>query len=519
MLGKTRTSYLVVLLSGILTLFSLKFYDWPVNRDITTYAVMARELVEGQLLYVDVWDIKPPAIFVAYMIAQWLVSSKPLQILLLDLLPSIIVLVSLIKASEEAGFGRAAGAWAGLFWIALSGHLWLQMHEPNTEIFINACLMLAFWQLLALRRRPSAWTALSIGVLFGIATLFKTVAIVIAIMIGLAYLALSPKQHKLASTSQLAIMALGGGGILAATFGYFAVTGRLWIFWEVLVDAGATYAGDIWRNILEGFTLSPFVGSLGSFGLIIGLVPWLGLALVAWLDREHRAAWLLLGAYSLAAFVAVSLPGNFYAHYFQLLVPPFCLGMGWLAVFFGKQSYANASVATTIIFGICLLGIIARQLPVYLMSAEAVLRGTYQEVYLETQRLGQRLAHALRSEEQLYQWGEESGLYWYSGKRPPPSASVLRWPLFRGPQARRLEDQTLEALLREPPDLIVAANRILDRSKGQKVFEWIQSRYKPRQPDDAREQAFFTFFVPATASPEQMQRMLKRAQHPSLATE
>ncbi len=73
----------------------------------------------------------------------------------------------------------AAGAWAGLFWIALSGHLWLQMHEPNTEIFINACVMLAFWQLLALRWRPLTRTALLIGVLFGIAALFKTVSIVI----------------------------------------------------------------------------------------------------------------------------------------------------------------------------------------------------------------------------------------------------------------------------------------------------------------------------------------------------
>jgi hypothetical protein len=49
------------------------------------------------------------------MIAEFLVSSKPLQILLLDLFPTIIALVALIKAGREAGFGDIAGVWSGLF--------------------------------------------------------------------------------------------------------------------------------------------------------------------------------------------------------------------------------------------------------------------------------------------------------------------------------------------------------------------------------------------------------------------
>ena len=46
------------------------FIGWPLNRDITTYATIAQELLQGKQLYVDVWDIKPPAIFVTYMLAQ-----------------------------------------------------------------------------------------------------------------------------------------------------------------------------------------------------------------------------------------------------------------------------------------------------------------------------------------------------------------------------------------------------------------------------------------------------------------
>ena len=80
---RLNASYATVLLCLVLGLLGLNFYDWPPNRDITTYATIAQELINGKELYVDVWDFKPPAIFATYMIAQWLISSKPLQILLL----------------------------------------------------------------------------------------------------------------------------------------------------------------------------------------------------------------------------------------------------------------------------------------------------------------------------------------------------------------------------------------------------------------------------------------------------
>jgi hypothetical protein len=134
------------------------------------------------------------------------------------------------------------------------------------------------------------------------------------------------------------------------------------------------------------------------------------------------------------------------------------------------------------------------------------LRGTYQELYLETQKLGRRLGDVLHEDESLYQWGEESGLYWYSGKRPP--ASVLRWPLVSGPQAERLTRQALDALVARPPDLIVVVNRLLERGESHPVYEWIRSGYVPLQPRDARERQFFTFFVAPDGPPELVERVL-----------
>jgi hypothetical protein len=506
-LVRINMSYVIGLFCILIGLLALNFYDWPPNRDITTYATMAQELNYGKELYVDIWDFKPPAIFVAYMVSQFLASSKQLQIMLLDLFPTLVVLVVLVKSGRAAGFGNAAGVWSGLFWIALSNDLRLQMHEPNTEIFINACVTLAFLLFLRLRGGSPVLISVVIGVLFAIACLFKTVAIAIAVVMGLIYLVLPPPGCRRPSAAgQVAVMAVSGAICLAATLGYFAVTGRFQVFWEVMIDAGPNYAAYAWQDILENLARPPIAGDRISLGVAVAVAPWLVVAVLAWLDRDHRRSWVLLGAYAFSALIAVALPGNFYAHYFQLLVPPLCLGLGWLAALFAKQARGFLVIGAPALVGLCLAMVFAYEASSFRMPADMLLRGTYQELYLETQTLGRRLGDALNDDEILYQWGEESGLYWYSGKRP--TASVLRWPLVSGPQAERLTQQTLRSLIAQPPDLIVVVNRILEHNESHPVFEWIRSHYALLQPNRPGERKFFTFFVHAQGSPELVRRVV-----------
>jgi hypothetical protein len=120
--------------------------------------------------------------------------------------------------------------------------------------------------------------------------------------------------------------------------------------------------------------------------------------------------------------------------------------------------------------------------------------------------MAQRLGAALRNDEVLYQWGEESGLYWHSGKRP--TAAVLTFPLLSGPQAGRLTNDTLGSLQERPPDLIIAVNYMLDRGTGHPVFEWIRANYTPTEPALRDEREFFTFYLPASAEPDFVRRVL-----------
>ena len=78
-------------------------------------------------------------------------------------------------------FGVEIGLWAAAFWALISGDMYLQANQPNTEVFQNLCLVWAFALLL---RMPGGRVALgraaTIAALFALASLYKHVALVTA---------------------------------------------------------------------------------------------------------------------------------------------------------------------------------------------------------------------------------------------------------------------------------------------------------------------------------------------------
>ena len=466
------------------------YFDWPPNRDVTAYATIAHEMSHGRALYSELWDRKPPAIYATYLLAEKRIEHKPLRLFVLGLVPTLILLGLLARAGNAYGPAPRAGLLCGLTWALVSGDLLLQMPDANTEVFINVCLVAAFVVVLRLRRKHRLRLPAAAGALFAAATLYKPVAIPVAALLAAAHVALPPRDcPRLAACSQVATMAGTGALIWATTVGYFAITGRLDVFRETMIASNADYAGDLLHNIVAGVSLAPIVGE-GSLRWLVGILPWTaGIALVA-AHPGRRREWLLVVAYGFAALVAVALPGRFYAHYFQLLVPPAVIGVGWL----GGRMLAGGNRAGRLVVLAVLAAILLWEARYYRGGPDRLLPGTNGEIYHATQRLGRRLARTMQPDEVLFQWGAESGLYFYSGKRPP--AAILCWPLLRGPQASDLSRAALARLTARPPDLIVAARYFERHSREHPIHRWIESNYRRIEPEDPAERKFFVLFVP-----------------------
>lgn len=488
----TRAHVALITLAIVLAILRLHYLDWPPNRDVTTYAVIAREVMEGKQLYTDVWDHKPPAVFVTFGLAQAVLGYGPATLYALNLIAGLAVLLAVFQAGAASGLGAWAGVWSAAFWLALSGDLSLQMHDPNAEAFMNACAAWGFVLLLGSKPGASRQRAALAGALFAAATMYKQVMITVPLALGLAHIASPPPgvARRSAVGDVLLIAAIGAGFWLVFLL-VMSMGGRFQDLLDVLFYS-ASYA-------VDRASAAARVGGTGllgeiwdRFGVILPLLLLGGAGMVAGLIRRQRE-WVLLAAYSVGAAAAIALPGRYYRHYFQLGLPPLIIACGWAAVTLGPRLSGISRRVVPLGAAAALIYVGVFQLRYYRASAEELLPGTYAEIYLAAQELGRELDSVLLPEESLYQWGSETGLYFFADRRPP--AAILAWPLIRGRLATRLTSKALRELQERPPSIVVVADYVAASEPQHPVLEWTYADYRPVPALSETLERHFTLYV------------------------
>src|SRR5438477_962680 len=97
-------------------------YDEPLERDITTYAVIAHEMLNGKNLYSDLWDHKPPAIHATYAAAEWITGYGRNSIFLMNVVAAMATLVACYFAGAAGGRGPVAGLVASGALMRMEGY-------------------------------------------------------------------------------------------------------------------------------------------------------------------------------------------------------------------------------------------------------------------------------------------------------------------------------------------------------------------------------------------------------------
>jgi len=402
---KERSSLKWFILAG-LALFILftriHTYHEPLEPDITIYAVIAHELLDGRELYSDLWDHKPPAVYIFYAVAEVLAGYGPAAIFMLNVAIAIISLFGVYLAARTICVDPRGGLWAAAFWALLSDNIHMHANQPNTEVFINACMIWGFALLVQADNRMRIARYLGVGALLALASLFKQVVILGAVFFALAHFlfpAQSPANRKRA-TLQILCMALVGVVAWLAIFGYFALMGRFGAFWDAVFAYNQMYSGDMFSNLYNwifnwgspfpGFfkTILPFL-VLTLLGLFFGISP------------PVRNMALFLGLL-VSSMLAVALPGMNHPHYYQLLLPPLSVGAGLGVGLFYKRGARNYAWLVHC-FGIFILAImLLNKLPLYSMPGESWSRIKYGDLYIESYELGRDLDVILQPDETFY---------------------------------------------------------------------------------------------------------------------
>jgi Dolichyl-phosphate-mannose-protein mannosyltransferase len=499
--GRRLTAAALLVLGATIAVARLHTFDEPLERDITTYAVIGHELLAGRRLYSDLWDHKPPAIHLTFAAAEAVAGYGPREVYLLNVLAGLATMLGVWAAASACARSRAAGLLAAALWVVTSGDLALQANQPNTEVFLNACLIWALALLVPARRgRAEAWSTLAAGTLFALASLYKPVAVAVAVAAAAA-LVVMPRPGGAARRDRLtrvALLALPGAVAWLGLFGWFAASHRLGDVFDALVTFNRAYAGNLSGNAVAALAPTRLIPAEMRAVLPIPAAALLALAW-AWLARRHRtapsgpaqeppAAGPLLAAYAVGVAAAVALPGRFYPHYDQLWLPIFAVSAAWATDRLRRALPKRGRPVAYALSAVLLGSLVLLQLPSYLLSPDEWSERKYGAVFVATRRAATAIDTLLTPGETFYEWGAETGLYFYT-RRDPPTGVFFNFPLLGGPLAGKLSLRVIRDLAAARPELVVVASPDTV-SFSTPVLQWVAQHYVAIPPDALRGAGF-----------------------------
>jgi len=316
---------------------ALPILSFPMGNDQGTYLTIGRGLLDGKLLYRDLWDNKPPGIFIAYagiakLFGRVMWSAAAVDILLL------LVISYLLFRFTEPYVGRSGAAIAVMVHASMHGEMmYFWIAQPET--FQVVCV-LAGYLLVARPGRLWALNCFVAGFLLGYACWLKYNAIAFLPFLALLpYLDSSgldwrPPRFSLTIPwrdwfMKVAVLLAGLAAAAAIVLAWIVLRGAWPAMREAQFEVLPRYAAMAVQRRPHYF-LSAFARTnywLGAWNLWAALA---GLVL-AWLRRDlKRFAPIFLAAS--VAYIATVMQVRFHDYYFQTCYP-FCAAIwAYLAV-------------------------------------------------------------------------------------------------------------------------------------------------------------------------------------------
>ncbi|MCG8565904.1 MAG: glycosyltransferase family 39 protein, partial [Desulfobacterales bacterium] len=326
-------------------------YGEAFERDLMAYGVIADGLNQGRALYSDMWDHKPPAIHWTYALFMGIFGYNSMALFAMGLFAAILSFVGIYYLGWMIR-GPAAGLIAALLWALFGGDLYLQANQPNVEVFINVALIIAFALTVHAQKNQGSVVSILVGLFFFLASLYKTVAAAVAIAIVGVQICLPLMYWGRSSYLErgfLSSVSHGGKAFLAAMAGWMGIGFYFWwikdfkAFYASVFSFNQIYAGSILENLFKGFTFTVHPPLVYSYIILFGITL-CGVVLLLFTPSARNSdynwdkgnCFLLLG-YMVGVWVAMALPGKYFPHYYQLLLPPLVIGFAILLVYMWEE--------------------------------------------------------------------------------------------------------------------------------------------------------------------------------------
>lgn len=322
----TNTPDIFIIIFLLVLTLSVRFPYWfPVvlDWDESTFILMGQSLLDGKLLYRDLWDDKPPLAFVSYALSIKLFGKSIIAVRLAGALCVLLSAVLTYYIGRKLFNKVSATLAAAIFILAAS-----LLHSGQTTLTEHIALVPLLGSIfILLRRSLSPRLMLALGVLVSAAALVRLNLAFLAVVIG-AIVVFHP-NHKtvIARIKATAAYAAGGLGVVVLTAIPYLMAGEGDLWWTSLFVAPLAYA-DVMSPIgsftrLTGGYIKPgkptFLFSSLLLALSLGSMVW-AVYRMATKGSDHRQQTAIVIIVTIGIAISL-LKGGAQSHYLLQLAP------------------------------------------------------------------------------------------------------------------------------------------------------------------------------------------------------
>ena len=367
-------AWVLLAVAAIALLVRVPSIAQPLGIDQSLWASAVRGLSRGQLLYQDVWEQRPPGIYLIYLAGFQLLGWTAATVAWLDVGSALLTTALLYAIARRLGGPLAAAATAAIYatltvpsWLYKDdAFLWRSVCETFTPIGVATAALAAA----RLHERPSRMVAFVAGIALGATVVLKPNAALYAPAIAgwwlvtfrsrLTSVGVRPLKNGVRPPRGSDAPRQTGVSVVAAGFAAGCVVlpllTTLWL-WRlgVLADARVAVVDFNRWYVANGFTAG---GMAVAFSKAVWLRMktdplWLaggvGSVLVAWdlAGRRRLAPMASLAVWwGAAAACVIAVNGiQLFNSYFIQAMPPLALLTGWLLTHATRRTPARAMVA------------------------------------------------------------------------------------------------------------------------------------------------------------------------------
>jgi hypothetical protein len=293
-----------------------------VDIDEATTSILATSIIDGDGLYSDVVDRKPPGLPYLYATVFEVTGTE-------SLVPLRLLMFALEAAAASLIAVAFTRAWrdrlvvVGLFMFGTAALPLVDAHSASAEGFMLLPVTLAWWW--SRNDRP-----LAAGAALAAAVLLKQPAVFV--LVPVVYnLCRFPRGKRRSVVALTTFLAIYGGVAVSFGLGDF-------LFWNVTGNSAYLWSEPILGLVAKG------AFAVGLFAVTHLVLLWLaGQALPDW--RKDVDLWLWLGAAALGVLAGQ----RFWGHYFLQLLPPLAaLAATQIHRFSAKSVFVVAAVTTLV---------------------------------------------------------------------------------------------------------------------------------------------------------------------------